>query len=103
MRKEIDESKKRIQARQELPGNRPVAEKVLGETDVQEMEVCHTDLIKRIQDSAIAAGMPPDIAEGMDDPGRHFEKQQRHKRYEFKVKVSSIRNTFSKIFGGKKS
>jgi hypothetical protein len=70
---------------------------------MQKMEVDHSDLIKRIQNSAIAAGMPPDIAEGMNEPGRHFEEQQRHKRYEFKVKVSSIRDTFSKLFGGKKS
>ena len=66
-------------------------------------KVNHDDLIKRIQNSAIAAGMPPDIAEGMSEPGRHFEKQQIHKRWEFKVKVSSIRDTFSKLFGGKKS
>jgi len=63
----------------------------------------HDDMIKRIQNSAIAAGMPPDIAEGMNEPWRHFENQQRHKRWEFKVKVSSIRDTFSKLFGGKKS
>jgi hypothetical protein len=61
-------------------------------------KVNHDDLIKRIQNSAIAAGMPPDIAEGMSEPGRHFENQQGHKRCEFKVKVSSIRSIFSKLF-----
>ena len=66
-------------------------------------KVNHDDLIKRIQNSAIAAGMPPDIAEGMNDPGRHFENQQRHKRWEFKLSLSKLGNTFSKLFGGKKS
>ena len=73
---------------------------------MQKMAVDHNDLIKRIQNSAIAAGMPPDIAEGMSEPGnewRGMDRQAGHVRYEATVSVSKIRGVISKLFGGKKT
>ena len=98
----MNESQKGIPTGQaKIAGNRPLAETVLGEADMQEMEVEHSDLIKRIQNSAIAAGMPPDIAEGMSDPGREWkdmDRQMGHKRWEFKLSLSKLGTAFSKLF-----
>jgi len=62
----------------------------------------HTDLIKRIQNSAKAAGMPPDIAERIGDnqgnEWRDTDRQAGFVRYEFKVPISKLRNAFSKLF-----
>ena len=68
--------------------------------------VDHSDLIKRIQDSARAAGMPPDIVEGLSDPGRQWEDADRragHSRVEAIVSTKTISRIFKKLFGRKKS
>ena len=63
----------------------------------------HKDLIKRSQNST---GIPPDLMEDHIEFGNEWraaDKQAGFVRYEFKLSISSIRNTFSKLFGGKKS
>ena len=65
---------------------------------MQEMEVGHVDLIKRITKSA---GMPPDLMEDYIEFGnewRDMDRQMGHERYEFKLSLSKLRNAFSKLF-----
>ena len=62
----------------------------------------HSDLMKRLNNETnIPPGMEDHIEFGNE--WKDMDRQMGHKRYEFKVKVSSIRSAFSKLFGGKKS
>ena len=52
--------------------------------------VGHDDLIKRIQNSAITAGMPEEIAAGIGKEWNDFDKMQGHRRVEVAVPVKSV-------------
>ena len=71
----------------------------------------HEDLIKRIQNSAIEAGMPDEIAreigepDGRDpwqgfgeEPDEQFRRWEGSRRWEVLVPVSKILSTFRKLF-----
>ena len=61
----------------------------------------HSDYMKRLNDET---NTPPSLMEDFGDPGQRFkdaDKRAGFVRYEFKAKISSIRNAFSKLFGGK--
>ena len=57
----------------------------------------HDDLIKRIQNSAIAAGMPEEIAAGIGKEWNDFDKMQGHRRIEVAVPVGSVLSAFEWI------
>ena len=60
------------------------------------------DMIRRFNNET---NTPPGM-EAYDESGnewRDTDRQAGHVRYEFKLPLSSIRDTFSKLFGGKKS
>jgi len=63
----------------------------------------HSDLIKRIQDSARAAGMPPDIVNRIPYEWRDFaEGYEQERHYEGSITLAKAKQIFRKIFGGKK-
>ena len=63
----------------------------------------HDDLIKRIQNSAIEAGMPDEIAREIGKEWKDFDKMQGHQRVEVSVPVGKMVRAFQWVFGGKKS
>lgn len=67
----------------------------------------HDDLIKRINDEAMKAGMPPDIADKFldyDINERRKDLDRRSGDYEIKATISTktIKRFFKQLFGGKK-
>ena len=63
----------------------------------------HSDLMQRLNNET---DIPPDLMEDHDRFGNEWEsmdRQEGHRRYEFKVKIKSIVSVAKKLFGGKKS
>ena len=59
------------------------------------------DLIKRIQDDAIKAGMPPNIAASIGNTQRgwkDFDERAGHRRFEIKVSAGKAVSFIKKLF-----
>ena len=62
----------------------------------------HNDLIKRIHDKAINAGMPPDIAAGIGQEWRDFDRRHGNRRFEAIFSVKAAVRFVKKLFGAKR-
>ena len=59
----------------------------------------HVDIIKRIHDEAINAGMPPDIAAGIGHEWRDFDRRNGNRCFEAIFSVKAAVRFVKKLFG----
>ena len=58
----------------------------------------HNDLIKRIHDEAMKAGMPPEIAAGIGQEWRDFDRRYGYRRFEAIFSVNRAVQFIQKLF-----
>ena len=79
-----------------------MAETILGEADMPKMEVDHSDLMKRINDTEDIEPQPP--MDKIPRKWKDFAKQYEQNRcFEGSIKVATIKRLFHKIFKKEKS